>query len=603
MILNTPPPPPLLGKADFGKLIPYEAACMIMEAYVVYYVRYKRITKRAKIRFERRDWHGIQADSRERITLYREMVGETVEKLLNFLGDRAHGRELWLETKAMFAEELTNFNTRNIAETFYNSVFRHAHRGQLGKDDELMFVYGSGTYHEFRSRAPIYHTLYLTGPLELYMRQLMAYFAFDAAWEDAERDLHYIIRRLRDWQKADMLPNLPLRLEVLKSVFFRNKSAYVVGRLVQTEKPTPFILSIQHGRKGLCVDTLLLDDRDVSTIFSYNRAYFLVDVDIVRETVDFLRSILPTKHIGEIYNSIGFEKHGKTVFYREFERHLLLSQDKFDFTPGIKGMVMTVFNLPSYNMVFKVIKDQFAPPKQVTHQEVVDRYELVNRHDRVGRMADSYLFVRLALPLRRIAPELLAELRSDCPSKIEIRGDQLILKHVYVEKKMVPLNIYLEEATTAEARDAINEYGKAIKEMAAVNIFPGDMLLKNFGVTRLGRVVFYDYDEIGYLTDYNFRRIPPPRDYLDEFASEPYYSVGEMDVFPEEFPNFLVANPEHRQTLMELHGDLFDVEFWHKVQERLRRGEIMNVYPYRRRLAFKHRYGGIKRPPYFSEEE
>ncbi|MCB0639672.1 MAG: bifunctional isocitrate dehydrogenase kinase/phosphatase [Lewinella sp.] len=597
----TPQPQPLLGSKDFEKLIPYEAASIVLEAYVSYYSQYKRITKRAKIRFEQRDWHGIQADSRERILLYRERVGAVVKTLLQFLGERAGSRELWLETKANFAEEIANFNTRNIAETFYNSVFRHAHHGQLGKDDQLMFVYGTGSYREFRSREPIFHTLYLTGPLEIHIRQLMAYFPFDTPMDDPERDMGYIIRRLEEWQAKSMLPNLPLRLEVLKSVFFRNKAAYIVGRLVQTEKPTPFVISLLQGSNGLVVDTLLLDEPDVSTIFSYNRSYFLVDVDIVSDTVDFLRTILPTKNLGELYNSIGFEKHGKTVFYRELERHMMLSQDKFDFTPGIKGMVMTVFNLSSYNMVFKVIKDKFAPPKQVTYQEVVDRYELVNRHDRVGRMADSYLFERLSLPLRRIAKPLLKELQEDCPSKIEIKDGKLILKHLYVEKKMVPLNLYLEEASPEEARDAINEYGKAIKEMAAVNIFPGDMLLKNSGVTRLGRVVFYDYDEIGFLTDYNFRRIPPPRDYYEEMSSEPYYTVGEWDVFPEEFPKFLVGNPQHRQWMSELHGDLFDVTFWHRMQERLRKGEIVKVFPYRRRLAFKYRYGGEERPPYFQE--
>lgn len=584
----------------FEKLIPYDAACLVMEAYISYYSQYKRITKRAKIRFEQQDWHGIQADSRQRITLYRDMVGETTEKLLTFLGERQQNRQVWLEMKVNYAEEVANFNTRNIAESFYNSVVRHAHRGEMGKDEELMFVFAS-SYREFTSRVPIYHTFYLEGSFELPIQQLLYCYPFDVAMEDMERDRNYIVRRLEEWQAEQAVPGLPIRLEVLKSVFFRNKTAYVVGRLVQTEKPVPFVLPIQHGKDGLLVDALLLDDHDVSTIFSYNRAYFLVDVDIVHETVDFLVSILPTKSISELYNSIGFEKHGKTIFYRDFERHLQQTFDDFDFSSGIKGMVMTVFDLPSFPMVFKVIKDKFQPPKQVSFEEVVEKYQLVNRHDRVGRMADSYLFQQLALPLRRVAPGLLEELQEDCPSKIEIVDQQLILKHCYVEKKMVPLNLFLEKAGPEEAREVINEYGKAIKEMAAVNIFPGDMLLKNFGVTRLQRVVFYDYDEIGFLTDYKFRRIPPPRDIYEEMSSEPYYSVGPMDVFPEEWPRFLIGNPEHRKLLFELHPDLFDTPFWHRVQERLRRGEIMNVYPYRRRRAFRHLYGGEERPPYFMD--
>lgn len=585
----------------FEKLIPYDAACLVMETYISYYSQYKRITKRAKIRFEQQDWHGIQADSTARITLYRDMVGETTEKLLSFLGDRQHNRQIWLEMKVNYSQEVANFNTRNIAESFFNSVVRHAHQGEMGKDEELMFVFASSSYREFSSRVPIYHTFYLEGSFELPIQQLLQCYLFDVAMEDLERDRNYIVRRLEEWQADQAVPGLPIRLEVLKSVFFRNKTAYVVGRLVQTEKPVPFVLPIQHGKGGLLVDALLLDDRDVSTIFSYNRAYFLVDVDIVYETVDFLVSILPTKSVSELYNSIGFEKHGKTVFYRDFERHIQQTFDDFDFSSGIKGMVMTVFDLPSFPMVFKVIKDKFQPPKQVSFEEVVEKYRLVNRHDRVGRMADSYLFQQLALPLKRVTPGLLEELQHDCPSKIEIVDKQLILKHCYVEKKMVPLNIFLEKAEPEEAREVINEYGKAIKEMAAVNIFPGDMLLKNFGVTRLQRVVFYDYDEIGFLTDYKFRRIPPPRDIYDEMSSEPYYSVGPMDVFPEEWPRFLIGDPEHRKYLFELHPDLFDTPFWHRVQERLRQGEIMNVYPYRRRRAFRHLYGGEERPPYFME--
>ncbi|PTM12719.1 MAG: bifunctional isocitrate dehydrogenase kinase/phosphatase [Bacteroidetes bacterium] len=583
----------------FEKLIPYEAACLVMEAYIAYHGKYKRITKRAQIRFERKDWHGIQEDSRDRITLYRDMVGETTEKLLSFLGNRAENRDVWLQTKVYYAIEVANFNTRNIAESFYNSVFRHAHHGELGKDDELMFVHARGTYREFKSTIPIFHTFYLTGSYELTVKHLLEYYPFDVPYEDQARDLAYIVRRLHEWAAVHAAPGFPVQLEVLKSVFFRNKSAYIVGRLVQHGAPTPLVMPIMHGENGLMVDALLLEQNDVSTIFSYTRSYFLVDVDIVSESVDFLRSIMPTKSLGELYNCIGFEKHGKTVFYREFERHLALSTDDFTFTEGIKGMVMTVFTLPSYPVVFKVIKDKFKPPKQVTYDEVVSRYTLVNAHNRVGRMSDSYFFQQLSLPLKRIAPELLEELRNDCPTRFEIEGDTLILKHCYIEKRMIPLDVYLQKATPFEAREAINEYGKAIKEMAAVNIFPGDMLLKNFGVTRLQRVVFYDYDEIGFLTDYNFRRIPAPKDPWDDLAAEPYYYVGPRDVFPEEFPRFLVANETHLEYLMELHPDLFDVEFWQRVQALHREGKIATVYPYRRRRAFRHLYGGEPREPYF----
>ncbi|RME97845.1 MAG: bifunctional isocitrate dehydrogenase kinase/phosphatase, partial [Bacteroidetes bacterium] len=476
----------------YKKLLPYEAAYLILEAYISYHGKYKRITKRARLRFEHRDWHGIQADSRERISLYKEMVGQTKHKLQDLLGEQAADRSVWLATKMHYAHEIANFNTRNIAETFYNSVFRHVHHGMLGKDDELMFVYRSGSYREFRSTKPIYFSLNIAGSYDLTMRYLLDYFPFETPFENLERDRGYLARCLREWVQEHGAPDFPIELEVLKSVFFRNKAAYIVGRLIQHGRPTPVVIPILNGENGLVIDAMLLDDRDVSTIFSYNRSYFLVDVDIVSEMVDFLKSIMPSKSLGVLYNSIGFEKHGKTVFFRDFERHLLQSEDHFQYPAGIKGMVMTVFTLPSYPYVFKVIKDRFAPPKQVTFHEVVERYELVNRHDRVGRMADSYLFNALSLPLKRIDPEVLHELQTECASRIEIKEQELVLKHVYIEKRMIPLDVYLRSAEPDEVREVINEYGKAIKEMAAVNIFPGDMLLKNFGVTRLGRVVFYD---------------------------------------------------------------------------------------------------------------
>ena len=571
----------------FEKLLPYDAAHLILGAYLKYYHQYKRITKRAQIRFENRDWHGSQADSRERLTLYRNQVGRTTEKVLEFLGERANDRVTWKRIKENYLDEVINFNTRNIAETFYNSVFRHSHKG-LSVDEDLMFVHATGTYRQFRSTVPIYQTFFLVRPTEHVVRQLFSFYSFDAKWEDMERDIGYITTVLNKkiLEGRDALPR-NARLEMLKSIFFRNKGAYIVGRLHLEDRIFPFIMPLLHEENGIYVDALLVEYNEVSSIFSYNRSYFLVDVDIVSEMVDFLLSILPTKNMGELYNSIGFEKHGKTVLYRDFLRHLDRSYDQFVIAPGIKGMVMSVFTLHSYNMVFKVIKDSFAAPKKVTEQEVKEKYEVVFFHDRVGRMADSHMFENFTIPRERVSQELLDELLKEAASKVRLYDDIVEIKHLYIEKKMIPLNLYLESATPEEAEEVINEYGKAIKQLAAVNIFPGDMLLKNFGVTRLKRVVFYDYDEIGFLTDYNFRRIPEPRDYYDELSSEPWYSVGPNDVFPEEFPRFLIGRKDIRDIFYKLHGDLYDVTFWRGVQERLRGGEIFDVFPYRQRLRFR----------------
>lgn len=573
----------------FEDLLPYDTAHLILGDYLMYHYQYKRITKRAKIRFEKRDWYGMQEDSRERISLYRDSVGATTEKVLKFLGEQALDQDTWRDVKIMFLEEITNFNSRNIAETYFNSVFRHSHRG-LSVDQDRMFVHATATYREFKSTQPIYHTLFLTRPFNFVIQQLFAFFRFKAPFEDLDRDIGYICDTLQEkLVELDYRGNG--RIEILKAICFRNKGAYLVGRLIVEAKTNPFVLPLLHREDGIFADALLLESNEISSVFSYNRTYFLVDTDIASETVDFLRSILPTKSMGELYNSIGFEKHGKTVLYRDFLRHMHQSIDKFVLAPGIKGLVMVVFTLPSYPMVFKIIKDKFPAPKKVTEQEVKSKYELVSLHDRVGRMADSHMFENFVFDRRRFSKELIDELIELAPSKIKIEGDKIELKHLYIEKKMVPLNIYLEDATIEEAEEVINEYGKAIKEMAAVNIFPGDMLLKNFGVTRLKRVVFYDYDEIGFLTDYNFRVIPEARDYEDEMSAAPWYSVGHMDVFPEEFPRFLIGRKEVRDIFLRLHGDLFSPGFWIKTQERLRNRELVGVFPYRQKLRFRRKYG------------
>ena len=570
----------------FEKLLPYDVAHLILGKYFGYYHQFKRITKRAKIRFENRDWHGIQEDATERISLYREIVGTTVEKVKHLLGERARDDRTWLETKKHYSSDIQNFNTRNIAETFYNSVFRHAHKG-LGADSKLMFVHATATYREFKSTEPIFQTYGLDQNTTSLFKDLFRKIRFEAPWQDLERDINLLVSVLDEEVELRGIGRSEYVIHILKSIFFRNKGAYIVGRIYSQFNTVPFVIPLLHDERGIYVDAVLMDDIDVSSIFSYNRSYFLADVDIVSETVDFLRSILPLKNLGELYNSIGFEKHGKTVFYRDFLRHLAKSDESFMMAPGIKGMVMSVFTLPTYNMVFKVIRDEFAPPKNATQEEVKEKYELVNRHNRVGRMTDSHMFENLVLDKRRFTDDLLSELVEEARSKYIVTEDTVEIKHLYVEKRMIPLNIYLETASKEDAEDVIDEYGKAIKQMAAVNIFPGDMLLKNFGVTRLKRVVFYDYDEIGFLTDYNFRRIPDARDDFDEFAATPFYHVGPNDIFPEEFPKFLIGNPELREIFFRLHGDLYDVKFWRDMQKKLKQKEIVDVYPYRDKKRFR----------------
>ncbi|MDO9601298.1 MAG: bifunctional isocitrate dehydrogenase kinase/phosphatase, partial [Rhodocyclaceae bacterium] len=385
--------------------------------------------------------------------------------------------------------------------------------------------------------------------------------------------------------------------QVLYAAFYRNKGANIIGKALNGPVEYPFAVPVLHDAAGrLTLDCILLDAGLIGVLFSLSRAYFMVDMAVPANTIQFLRSIMPHKPRAELYSMLGLGKQGKTAFYRGLISHLHHSADQFIVAPGIRGLVMLVFTLPSYPYVFKVIKDVFGPSKEVDHATVKRKYQLVKQVDRVGRMADTLEFSHVALPKNRFAPDLLAELMQQAPSLLEEDGDDLIIKHLYIERRMEPLNLYLERTEKAGRADlleqAVIEYGNAIRELAIANIFPGDMLWKNFGVTRYGRIVFYDYDEIEYMTDCNFRRIPSAPNEEAEMSGEPWYSVGRNDIFPEEFAFFLLTSPAIRAAFMRHHADLLDAGFWQRAQEQIRNGVICDFFPYPEELRFCNRYGG-----------
>ena len=249
---------------------------------------------------------------------------------------------------------------------------------------------------------------------------------------------------------------------------------------------------------------------------------------------------------------------------------------------------MTVFTLPSYPYVFKVIRDRIAASKDTDRQKVKQKYWLVKHHDRVGRMTDILEYSDVAFPRERFSDELIAELQAVAPSVIEFERDHVVVRHLYIERRMIPLNLYLEHADDAQRAHAMREYGDALKELAAVNIFAGDLLFKNFGVTRFGRVVFYDYDEIEYLVDCNFRRIPPPPPGWDDMSDDVWYPVARNDVFPEEFETFLLTDPKTRACFRQFHADLLDPQWWQATQRAIRTGRLVEVLSYPDAVRFAH---------------
>jgi len=533
----------------------------------------------------------MQALSRERIHMYDRRVEETVAALKARFPEAEKDESLWRSTKLAYIGLLHDHRQPECAETFYNSVAcevlhrRHYH-------NEFIFWRPAVATEHLEGDAPSFRCYYpLKDGLRNTLRAIAARFELANKWEDPERDVRNVVRALRRHFPRPARASPDLQIQVLDSLFFRNKGAYVVGRIINAHRELPFAVPILQNERGeLYADALLAGEDQLLVLFSFARAYFFVDMEVPAAYVSFLRWLMPKKPRAEIYMAVGLAKQGKTLFYRDLFYHLRHSTDRFTFAPGIRGMVMLVFTLPSYPYVFKVIRDRFAPPKDIDRQTVKDKYLMVKLHDRVGRMADTLEYSLVALPLDRFDDALLQELKRECASTVEFDGEDLVLGHVYIERRMQPLNLHVEELRRdgdhERLRTALREYGNAIKELAGAGIFPGDMLLKNFGVTRHERVVFYDYDEIQPMADVNFRPIPAAASYEEELSAEPYWSVGANDVFPEQFDRFLVSAPDTRRMFYEDHRDLLEPRFWQEKQARVAAGVQEDVFPYPGEIRF-----------------
>jgi len=541
--------------------------------------QFQQITAAARERFCRADWQAVQAASRERIQYYDERVRATIHLLQCDYRVAELDEVLWQEIKFAYMMRLHQHQQPEQAETFYNSVFCGLFERRYFNNRNI-FVRPAVSTEHIDSDTPAYSCYYPERDgMRRVVTQVLDHFDFGLPFADKRLDLRNILRFMRQWDAVQHGQNL--HLAVLNFPFYRNKAAYLIGKLVNGEQETPFaipVLNNEHG--GLYVDTVLAGESALANVFSFARAYFMVNTDVPAAVVNFLSHILPGITRADLYTAIGLQKHGKTEFYRDFLDHLKYSGDEFITAPGIHGMVMYVFTLPSYPYVFKVIRDRFPANKEVTREQVEAKYQLVKQHDRVGRMADSWEYSQAAFPVARFAPELLAGLREHCASSLEFEADQIIVRHLYIERRMAPLNMYINQASDDELRQAVKGYGNALRQLAGANIFPGDMLLKNFGVTCHGRVVFYDYDEISYLTEVNFRHLPAAPYPEFELSAEPWYSVGPNDVFPEEWAVFLLTDPRVRKVFMELHGDLLKPEFWQARQALIRAHVYEDVFPY-----------------------
>ena len=571
-------------------------ALALTEGFNRHYRLFRECSALAKARFEKGDWQDVQHAVQSRIQFYDDRVKETVELLHRDFNADTLDNAVWQQAKLLYIGLLIDHKQPELAETFFNSVFcKILHRTYFHND--FIFVRPAISTEFIDSEPSVYRSYYPNeAGFKEVIRQILLDFHWRRAFDDIERDVANISQAIKlhfgDWPKAE----INFQIQVLYSAFYRNKGAYIIGKAINGGTEYPFAIPVLHALSGkLFVDTILLDAWRISMLFSLSRAYFMVDMEVPSAYVHFLLGILPGKPRSELYTMLGLGKQGKTMFFRDLIYHLHHSRDQFIIAPGIRGLVMLVFTLPSYPYVFKLMKDVFGVSKEVDHETVRRKYQLVKQVDRVGRMADTLEFSNAALPKARFSKELLDELYQFVPSLIEEDGEDIVIKHLYIERRMEPLNIYLDQAERTGQQERIDnavlEYGNAIRELAIANIFPGDMLWKNFGVTRYGRVVFYDYDEIEYMTECNFRKIPPAPFPEMEMSGEVWHSVARNDIFPEEFSTFLLTSPRVREAFMKYHADLLDVTFWQETQDAIRHGVLKDFFPYPKVLRFCNVFG------------
>ena len=576
-----------------------DIAQAILDGFDKHYSMFRATSRQAKDRFERGDWSAVREAQRDRIGMYDQRVAEGVEAVMSRFPDAGREEALWKRIKVEYIALLYEVEHKQpeCAETFFNSVARRL-LDRRYYNNKFIFDRAVISTEHLDGDEPAYRSYYPEGTdLTGAFRAALLSFGLRCAFRDLDHDLDCVRRAIDDHFPDGWNRHRNFQVQVLCSLFFRNKAAYVVGRVINGASTYPVVVPLLKDEQGkVYVDTILMDGINVGRVFSLGRAYFMVDMEVPSAYVDFLATLAPTKPKAELYTLVGLQKQGKTLFFRDMQQHLRHSSDTFVLAPGTKGMVMVVFTLPSYPYVFKVIRDWFEPPKDVDRGVVEAKYDFVKQHDRVGRMADTLEFAHVAFPRDRLDPHLLAELQKLAPSQLEIvegtleGPGQVVINHLYIERRLMPLNLYLEHATPGQVREALNEYGNAIRELAGANIFPGDLLMKNFGVTRYGRVVFYDYDELCELTECHFRRFPKPRHEDDEMQSDPWFNVEKNDVFPEQFPTFLIPPGPPRDFFMGVHGDLADAGYWIAQQERVKAGIQDDLFPYAQGIRFSQRY-------------
>lgn len=558
-----------------------KVAQIIFDQWNTLITEYLEITSVGKSYFEEKKYAELFQKAQQRYRLYGGHVKIALEAITEILKEDIANPARWQDIKSYYVLLTDTRADKQNTETFYNSVTRKIFNNFNYAFDEKFEFFDEKDYQLCDYTPPlVFKTFKATILTKDLLKEILLSYEFNVEWDNMDRDVQNIFDEIVPSIIAQKNNLFLDKVEFLNTVFYRNRGAFLVGRLIYFNWNMPLVIPVLNEDRGLYVDTVIHERADISIIFSFTRASFFALTEKPKELIHYLKNMLPLKPFAELYDSIGYYRHGKTILYRDLYNYIRNHDDKFIIAPGIKGMVMCVFTLKYFNFVFKIVKDKFDNPKTISREGVFKKYEEVEINDRVGRMAYAHSFEHLVFPLRLFSEDLIQEFCDVAKETVEIIGDNLIIKHCYMERKMTPLNIYLEKANPIDRYRAILDYGYCVKELAAANIFPGDLLHKNFGVTRHGRVIFYDYDEISKITECRFRRLPDPDDDDIYLGRDLNIAVDTHDIFPEEFRNFMAPEGDLGAVFLSAHEDLFHPKFWRGIQKQINGGEYLKFFAY-----------------------
>lgn len=584
-----------LQNSTVQDVIATKLARAVFAGFEAMFATFLNITLGAQSRFEQRQYHEVQSAMRERLQVYERQVKSVSEAVKVIAYAELSCPQTWQLAKNIYGNMVKNHENEPIAHTFFNSTF-----GAIWDDKKIRTVHLFVLKAKYRTQPRPYDSLVkrisLQHGFNSAIKTLITNQVFRVPFSNLNQDVATLQATLTQGAKQQCRQVYELinlndgYIEYAYSHFYRNKACYLIGRCIAKNGDNmPFAIAILNTPKGLKIDAVMMGADQLSLLFGFARTYFMVDTDQPARYVDYLSVLMPHKQRFELFNAIGFIKHAKTEFYRYKVDTTKNSPASFKYVaaPGTPGMVMLVFTIAGSDHVYKVIKDKFSAPKTATKAQVKEKYNFVKQADRVGRLVDTHEFRYLAFDLSRFSEQLLQQMKEHIGSSLIISGKALILKHVYVERKMTPLNLYINDCDSKALSQVMLDYGRAIKDLAGANIFPGDMLMKNFGVTRWGRVVFYDYDEICPLTDCNFREVPQTQNALEELSSDSYFDIEPNDIFPSQFKVFFSANELAFNAFNSHHSDLFNAKFWQTCQQQVQQGYLPDVYPYKQSWRFK----------------